>query len=58
MVTTQDQLSADLAMGTVMLKAGDMKAMSGYYQKALGLEVLSESAGGVGLGRQGQCQDG
>lgn len=53
MVTTQDQLSADLAMGTVMLKVGDMKTMSGYYQKALGLEVLSESAGGVGLGRQG-----
>ncbi|MFJ6416571.1 VOC family protein [Paeniglutamicibacter sp. NPDC091659] len=53
MSTTQDQLSADLAMGTVMLKVGDMKNMSGYYQKALGLEVVSESAQGVGLGRQG-----
>ncbi|MGL3806169.1 VOC family protein [Paeniglutamicibacter sp. R2-26] len=53
MGTTQDQLSADLAMGTVMLKVGDMKNMTGYYQKALGLEVVSESAQGVGLGRQG-----
>ena len=51
--TTQDQLSADLAMGTVMLKVGDMSKMSNYYQKALGLEVLSESASGVGLGRNG-----
>ena len=52
-VTTQDQLSADLAMGTVMLKVGDMKKMSGYYQKALGLEVLSEGPAGTGLGRRG-----
>lgn len=53
MSTTQDQLSADLAMGTVMLKVGDMNKMSDYYQKALGLEVLSEGPAGTGLGRRG-----
>ena len=52
-ITTQDQLSAELAMGTVMLKVGDMKKMSNYYQKALGLEVLSEGPTGTGLGRRG-----
>lgn len=51
--TTQDQLSADLTMGTVKLKVGSMKNMSTYYQKALGLEVLSESASGTMLGRNG-----
>ncbi|QXQ08911.1 VOC family protein [Paeniglutamicibacter sp. Y32M11] len=51
--STQDQLSADLAMGTVMLKVGDMKKMSTYYQKALGLEILSEGAAGTALGRRG-----
>ncbi|EMQ98215.1 VOC family protein [Paeniglutamicibacter gangotriensis] len=51
--TTQDQLSADLAMGTVMLKVGDLGKMSDYYQRALGLEVLSEGPTGTGLGRRG-----
>ena len=51
--TTQDQLSADLAMGTVMLKVGDLKKMTTYYQKALGLDILTETASGVGLGRRG-----
>ncbi|PRA06899.1 glyoxalase [Arthrobacter sp. MYb211] len=46
-----DKLSADLQMNAVQLKVGDMKAMSGYYQQALGLEVLGESAQGTRLGR-------
>lgn len=50
----QDQLSADLTMGTVKLKVGNMKNMSTYYQKALGLEILAESATGTMLGRNGQ----
>lgn len=42
MTTTpsQDLLPADLTMGTVMLKVGDMKLMADYYQRALGLEVV------------------
>ncbi|MDQ4490689.1 VOC family protein [Sinomonas sp. ASV486] len=50
---TQDLLPADLTMGTVMLKVGDMKLMLDYYQRALGLVPISESFGGVYLGRQG-----
>lgn len=46
-----DVLPADLAMGTVMLKVGDMKLMSNYYQKALGLDVVAEADGGLYLGR-------
>ncbi|GAB3527144.1 VOC family protein [Arthrobacter monumenti] len=49
--TNQDLLPADLAMGTVMLKVGDMKKMLDYYQKALGLDVVAEADGGVYLGR-------
>ena len=49
-----DKLSADLQMNAVQLKVGDMKAMSGYYQQALGLEVLGESAQGTRLGRGAQ----
>ena len=49
--TTQDLLPADLAMGTVMLKVGDMKVMTDYYQRALGLEVVAEQDGGLYLGR-------
>ncbi|MGF9646502.1 VOC family protein [Pseudarthrobacter oxydans] len=48
---SQDLLPADLAMGTVMLKVGDMKVMTDYYQRALGLEVVAEQDGGVYLGR-------
>jgi catechol 2,3-dioxygenase len=48
---TQDLLPADLAMGTVMLKVGDMKVMTDYYQRALGLEVVAEQDGGLYLGR-------
>jgi catechol 2,3-dioxygenase len=50
-VNAQDLLPADLSMGTVMLKVGDMKTMTSYYQQALGLEPLSEGLGGVYLGR-------
>ena len=42
---SQDLLPADLAMGTVMLKVGDMKVMTDYYQRALGLEVIAEQDG-------------
>ncbi|HSU47007.1 MAG TPA: VOC family protein, partial [Arthrobacter sp.] len=53
MTTTnnQDLLSKDLSMGTVMLKVGDMKVMSDYYQRALGLDVVAEADGGLYLGR-------
>ena len=50
--STQDLLPADLSMGTVMLKVGDMKQMTGYYQRALGLDVVSEQDGGLYLGRR------
>jgi catechol 2,3-dioxygenase len=49
--TSQDLLPADLSMGTVMLKVADMKLMTDYYQRALGLEVVAEEDGGVYLGR-------
>jgi catechol 2,3-dioxygenase len=49
--TSQDLLPADLTMGTVMLKVGDMKLMTDYYQRALGLEVVAEQDGGLYLGR-------
>ena len=48
---SQDLLPADLAMGTVMLKVGDMEVMTDYYQRALGLEVIAEQDGGIYLGR-------
>ncbi|WP_454810973.1 VOC family protein [Paenarthrobacter nitroguajacolicus] len=48
---SQDLLPAELTMGTVMLKVGDMKVMSDYYQRALGLEVVAEQDGGLYLGR-------
>jgi len=49
--TSQDLLPADLTMGTVMLKVGDIKVMTDYYQRALGLEVVAEQDGGLYLGR-------
>lgn len=51
MTAQNDLLSADLTMGTVMLKVGDMTKMSNYYQKALGLDVVAEADGGQYLGR-------
>ncbi|MEE2568524.1 VOC family protein [Pseudarthrobacter sp. J64] len=52
--TSQDLLPAELTMGTVMLKVGDMKVMTDYYQRALGLVVVAEQDGGVYLGRLGR----
>jgi catechol 2,3-dioxygenase len=52
--TSQDLLPAELTMGTVMLKVGDMKIMTDYYQRALGLEVVAEQDGGLYLGRLGK----
>jgi catechol 2,3-dioxygenase len=51
--SSKDLLPADLAMGTVMLKVGNMKLMTDYYQRALGLEAVAEQDGGVYLGRGG-----
>jgi catechol 2,3-dioxygenase len=51
MTTNPDLLSAELQMGTVMLKVGDMSLMSKYYQTALGLDVIAEADGGQYLGR-------
>ncbi|WP_287928643.1 VOC family protein [Arthrobacter sp.] len=51
MTSKQDLLPADLQMGTVMLKVGDMSLMSDYYHKALGLDVVAEADGGQYLGR-------
>lgn len=50
--SSKDLLPADLAMGTVMLKVGDMKLMTDYYHRALGLETVAEEDGGVYLGRR------
>ncbi|WP_026555252.1 VOC family protein [Arthrobacter sp. 35W] len=50
-LSSQDLLSADLTMGTVMLKVGDMATMSHYYQHALGLDIITEADGGLYLGR-------
>ncbi|MDQ0619336.1 VOC family protein [Arthrobacter globiformis] len=49
--SSQDLLPADLTMGTVMLKVGDMKLMTDYYQRALGLDVVAEQDGGLYFGR-------
>jgi catechol 2,3-dioxygenase len=49
--SSQDLLPADLTMGTVMLKVGDMNLMTDYYQRALGLDVVAEQVGGLYLGR-------
>jgi catechol 2,3-dioxygenase len=50
--SSKDLLPADLAMGTVMLKVGDMKLMTDYYHRALGLETVAEQDGGVYHGRR------
>jgi catechol 2,3-dioxygenase len=51
---SQDLLPAELTMGTVMLKVGDMKLMTDYYQRALGMDVVAEQDGGLYLGRLGK----
>jgi len=50
--SSQDLLPAELTMGTVMLKVGDMKLMTDYYQRALGLDIVAEQDGGLYLGRK------
>ena len=50
--STRDLLPAELTMGTVMLKVGDMKVMTDYYQRALGLDIVAEQDGGLYLGRK------
>ncbi|MET4135469.1 VOC family protein [Pseudarthrobacter sp. PvP090] len=50
--STQDLLPAELTMGAVMLKVGDMKLMTDYYQRALGLDIVAEQDGGLYLGRR------
>jgi catechol 2,3-dioxygenase len=45
------QLAADLTMGPVTLKVGDLDAMTAYYRDAVQLQVLSEGPGSVTLGR-------
>ena len=50
-VQVNDLLPADLSMGTVMLKVGDLATVSAYYRGALGLDVVAEADGGVFLGR-------
>ncbi|WP_104161349.1 VOC family protein [Arthrobacter sp. ZGTC212] len=50
-VNASDLLPADLSMGTVMLKVGDMAKVSAYYRGALGLEIVAEADGGQYLGR-------
>ncbi|MDR7157954.1 VOC family protein [Arthrobacter sp. BE255] len=52
--TSQDLLPAELTMGTVMLKVGNVKLMTDYYQRALGLDVVAEQDGGLYLGRLGK----
>ncbi|PJJ43705.1 catechol 2,3-dioxygenase [Glutamicibacter mysorens] len=47
----EDKLAATTHMNAVQLKVGDMKTMSEYYQQALGLAVLDETAEGTRLGR-------
>lgn len=47
----EDKLPEQLSMNAVQLKVGDLDTMSTYYQQALGLEVLKESAAGTSLGR-------
>ncbi len=44
-------LPADTAMGTVMLKVGNVEAMASYYRTALGLTETAEADGGLYLGR-------
>lgn len=52
--SSQDLLPAALTMGAVMLKVRDLKLMTDYYQRALGLEIVAEQDGGLYLGRRRQ----
>ncbi|WP_342024328.1 VOC family protein [Arthrobacter citreus] len=51
-VNPSDLLPSQLAMGTVMLKVGDLAGVSAYYREALGLDVVAEADGGQYLGRR------
>lgn len=53
-MNAQDLLPADTAMGTVMLKVGNLDRMANYYRSALGLLDIAESDGGLYLGRAGE----
>lgn len=53
-VTSTDLLAADTAMGPVTLLVADLDAMTSYYHDAVALEVISEDAGRVTLGRAGR----
>jgi len=44
-------LAADTSMGAVTLKVGNVDAMTAYYRDGVALQVLSEGAGSVTLGR-------
>jgi len=46
-----DLLAADTSMGAVTLKVGNVDAMTKYYRDGVALQVLSEAAGTVTLGR-------
>lgn len=50
-MTAPDLLPADTAMGTVMLRVGNLERMANYYRSALGLVDVEESDGGLYLGR-------
>jgi catechol 2,3-dioxygenase len=50
-VTNNNLLAADTAMGPVTLLVGDLDAMVAYYRDAVALQVLTESASSVTLGR-------
>lgn len=51
MTRTDNLLSPELTMGTIMLKVGNMATMGSYYREALGLDVVAEADGGQYLGR-------
>jgi catechol 2,3-dioxygenase len=50
-VTNNNLLAADTAMGPVTLLVGDLDAMVAYYRDAVALQVLTDSASSVTLGR-------
>ena len=50
-MNAQDLLPADTAMGSVMLKVGNLERMANYYRRALGLVDVAELNGGLYLGR-------
>ena len=50
-IANSNLLAADTSMGAVTLKVGNVDAMTKYYRDAIALQVLSEEAGTVTLGR-------